>query len=180
MVRTFIAIDLAPEVRERMEGPQGILAGCRARLSLVKPGSIHITLKFLGEIDERTLGRVQEALSALRFDPFVISLAGVKGNPPPNPRVIWCEVGDGGGCRRLFQLVEGALSPLGIPREKRPYTPHATLARVKRPDPSLMPVLRNLTAEEFGSCPVRSIKLKKSTLTPSGPVYEDLLEVRCS
>jgi 2'-5' RNA ligase len=160
MVRTFIAIDLAPEVTERMRGPQGTLAGCRARLSLVKPASIHITLKFLGEIDER-------------------ALAGVKGNPPSSPRVIWCEVRDGGGCRRLFELVEDALAPLGIPREKRAYTPHATLARVKRFDPSLIPPLKSLGAGEFGSCPVRSIRLKKSTLTPEGPIYEDLLEVPC-
>jgi 2'-5' RNA ligase len=180
MVRTFIAIDLAPEVTERMRGPQGVLAGSRARLSVVAPASIHLTLKFLGEIDERTLGRVKEALSALRFTPFEISLAGVKGNPPPSPRVIWCEVRDAGGCRRLFELVEAALAPLGIPREKRAYTPHATIARVKRFDPSLLPPLKALAAEEFGSCPVHSIKLKKSTLTPAGPVYEDLLEVRCS
>jgi 2'-5' RNA ligase len=180
MVRTFIAIDLAPEVTERMRGPQGALAGCRARLSLVKPGSIHITLKFLGEIDEQALARVKEALSSIRFPPFEISLAGVKGNPPPSPRVIWCEVRDDGGCRRIFELVEKALAPLGIPREKRAYTPHATLARVKRFDPSLIPPLKSLAGEEFGSCPVRSIKLKKSTLTPAGPIYEDLLEVRCT
>ena len=180
MVRTFIAIDLAPEVRERMRGPQGALAGCRARLSLVKPPSIHITLKFLGEIDERTLERVKEALAAIRFEPFEVTIAGVKGNPPPSPRVIWCEVRDGGASRRLFQLVEESLAPLGIPRERRPYTPHATLARVKRPDASLIPVLRSLAGEEFGSCSVRSIKLKKSTLTPEGAIYEDLLEVPCS
>jgi 2'-5' RNA ligase len=179
MVRTFIAIDLAPEVRERMRGPQGALAGCRARLSVVAPASIHITLKFLGEIDERTLSRVKDALSAIRFAPFEISLAGVTGNPPPSPRVIWCEVRDDGGCRRLFELVEKALAPIGIPREKRGYTPHATLARVKRPDPSLIPVLASLEGEEFGSCPVRSIRLKKSTLTPAGAIYEDLLEVPC-
>jgi len=160
-----------------MRGPQEALAGCRARLSLVKPPAIHITLKFLGEIDEETLGKVKATLSALRFEPFEVSLVGVKGNPPPSPRVIWCEVRDTGGCRRLFQLVEEALAPLGIPREKRPYTPHATLARVKRFDSSLLPILKGLAPEEFGSCPVRSIKLKKSTLTPAGPIYEDLLEV---
>jgi 2'-5' RNA ligase len=179
MVRTFIAIDLAPEVRERMRGPQETLAGCRARLTVVKPPSIHITLKFLGEIDERTLGRVKEALSAIRFAPFEVSLGGVTGNPLASPRVIWCGVRDGGGCQRLFQLVEDALAPLGIPRERRPYTPHATLARVKRFDPSLLPVVKCLCDEEFGSYPVRAIKLKKSTLTPQGPVYEDLLEVGC-
>ena len=180
MVRTFIAIDLTPEVRERMRGPQGTLAGCKARLTVVKPASIHITLKFLGEIDEKTLGRVREALSAIRFEPFEISLCGVKGNPPSSPRVIWSEVRDAGGCGRLFALVEEALSPLGIQKEKRAYTPHATLARVKRFDPTLLPALRDLASEEFGSCPVRCIKLKKSTLAPAGPVYEDILEVPCA
>jgi 2'-5' RNA ligase len=180
MVRTFIAIDLAPEVRERMRGPQGRLAGCRARLTLVSPASIHITLKFLGEIDERALGRVKEALSGIRFEPFEIEVGGVRGNPPSSPRVVWSVVRDEGGCGRLFSLVEEALSPLGIPKEKRAYTPHATLARVKRFDPSLLPLLRDLAAEEFGSCPVRCIKLKKSTLSPSGPIYEDILEVPCA
>jgi 2'-5' RNA ligase len=179
MVRTFIAIDLTPEVREQMRGPQGRLASCHARLTMVAPPSIHITLKFLGEIDERDLGRVKEALSAIRFEPFEIAVGGVKGNPSSSPRVIWSEVRDEGGCGRLFRLVEEALLPLGFQKEKRAYTPHATLARVKRLDPSLLPLLRDLATEEFGSCPVRYIKLKKSTLTPAGPIYEDLLEVPC-
>ena len=180
MVRTFIAIDLTPEVRERMQGLQGILAGSRARLTIVKPDAIHITLKFLGEIDEKTCERVIKALSAIRFGPFEIALGGVTGNPPSFPRVIWSGVRDEGACGRIFALVEEALLPLGIPKEKRAYTPHATLARVKRFDPSLLPALKDLASEEFGSCPVRCIELKKSTLTPAGPVYEDIMEVRCT
>jgi 2'-5' RNA ligase len=180
MVRTFIAIDLAPEVRERMKGPQERLAGCRARLTLVSPPAIHITLKFLGEVDEKTLARVREALSAIRFTPFEVSVGGLMGNPSSSPRVIWSGVRDEGDCKKVFDLVEEALAPLGIPREKRAYTPHATLARVKRFDPTLLPVLRELASEEFGSCPVRCIRLKKSTLTPSGPIYEDILEVPCT
>ncbi|MDD1661663.1 MAG: RNA 2',3'-cyclic phosphodiesterase [Methanomicrobiales archaeon] len=163
-----------------MQGPQSVLAGCRARLTVVKPDSIHITLKFLGEIDEKALGRVKEALSRIRFTPFEITLGGVKGNPASFPRVIWSDVRDEGGCRNLFALVEEALAPLGIQKERRAYTPHATLARVKRFDPSLLPALKGLASEEFGSCPVACIKLKKSTLTPSGPVYEDMMEVRCA
>lgn len=163
-----------------MRGPQEILAGCRARLTVVRPDAIHITLKFLGEIDEKTLGRVREALSTIRFDPFEISVGGVKGNPPSSPRVIWSGVRDAGECGRLFALVEEALLPLGVPKEKRAYTPHATLARVKRFDSSLLPPLKSLAPEEFGSCPVRCIKLKKSILTPAGPIYEDIMEVRCA
>ena len=180
MVRTFIAIDLTPEVRERMRGPQGTLAGCRARLTVVKPDAIHITLKFLGEIDDETCEKVKRALSAIRFEPFEISLGGVKGNPPSFPRVVWSGVRVRGECGGLFALVEEALRPLGVAKEKRAYTPHATLARVKRFDPSLLPALKGLASEEFGSCPVRCIKLKKSTLTPAGPIYEDILEVRCA
>jgi len=163
-----------------MQGPQGVLAGCRARLSVVKPDAIHITLKFLGEIDEKTLARVKEALSAIRFEPFEVSVGGVKGNPPSFPRVIWSGVRDEGACGRVFARVEEALAPLGIPKERRAYTPHATLARVKRFDPSLLPVLKELAPEEFGSCEVRCIRLKKSTLTPTGPIYEDIMEVRCT
>ena len=163
-----------------MRGPQGALAGCRARLTVVKPDAIHITLKFLGEIDEKTLARVKEALSAIRFEPFEVSVGGVKGNPPSFPRVIWSGVRDEGACGRVFARVEEALAPLGIPKERRAYTPHATLARVKRFDPSLLPVLKELAPEEFGSCEVRCIRLKKSTLTPTGPIYEDIMEVRCT
>ncbi|HTY53445.1 MAG TPA: RNA 2',3'-cyclic phosphodiesterase, partial [Methanomicrobiales archaeon] len=98
MVRTFIAIDLAPEVRERMKGPQEKLGASRARLTLVKPPAIHITLKFLGEVDEKTLARVKEALSAIRFPALWVSVGGVKGNPSRSPRVIWSGVRDEGGC----------------------------------------------------------------------------------
>ncbi len=163
-----------------MKGPQDALAACRARLTLVAPPSIHITLKFLGEVDGNTLGRVKEALSCIRFHPFEVSLGRVKGNPPRDPRVIWAEVQDGGRCRELFGLVEEALSGIGIPRERRAYTPHATLARVKRSDPSLFPVLKCLEGEQFGSFTVSCLRLKKSTLTPRGPIYEDILEVPCT
>ena len=77
----------------------------------------------------------------------------------------------------LFRQVEEVLAPLGFARETRRFTPHATLARVKVPDPSLFTVLRAMDKTDYGDCMISGMKLKKSTLTPRGPVYEDLLEV---
>ena len=73
--------------------------------------------------------------------------------------------------------IDAALSPLGIAPETRRFLPHATIARVKVADPSLVPVLRRLEGTTYGRCTVTGLKLKESTLTPRGPVYEDLLEV---
>jgi 2'-5' RNA ligase len=78
---------------------------------------------------------------------------------------------------RLFWQVEEVLAPLGVERETRGFTPHATLARVKVPDPSLFTVLRAMDKTSYGDCMINGMKLKKSTLTPRGPLYEDLLEV---
>jgi 2'-5' RNA ligase len=73
--------------------------------------------------------------------------------------------------------VESVLAPLGFSRETRAFTPHATLARVKMADPSLFRCLEKLKDAPSGSCTVSGLKLKKSTLTPRGPVYEDIAEV---
>ena len=78
---------------------------------------------------------------------------------------------------QVFHQVEEALVPLGFTRETRRFTPHATVARVKSPDSSLFAAINQLDNREYGSCTISGLKLKKSTLTPQGPVYEDLLEV---
>ena len=178
MVRTFIAIDLPPEVTARVTSCQEILKQSGARLTLVEPGNIHITLKFLGEVEEAMLPPIAGALRSVRMYAFPIALNGVAGNPPQSPRVIWCNVQDAGQCARLHAMVEDALGPLEIPRDTRAYTPHATIARVKRFDPSLLGQVRAVAQTTFGTCTVPGITLKKSTLTPRGPIYENLTEVR--
>ena len=77
-----------------------------------------------------------------------------------------------------MRCTDAVLGPLGIAPEARRFTPHATIARVKSADPSLFTALKNLEGTGYGSCMVSGLKLKKSTLTPNGPIYEDLLEVK--
>ncbi|HNJ80770.1 MAG TPA: 2'-5' RNA ligase family protein, partial [Methanoregulaceae archaeon] len=70
--------------------------------------------------------------------------------------------------------------PLGFPRDDRPFRPHATLPRVKQGDPTLPGCIRSIPPGDLGACTVSGFLLKKSTLTPAGPIYETLLEVPAS
>lgn len=179
MVRLFVAIDLPCDITERFRVPQETLKKSRARLSLVNPGIVHLTLKFIGEVPEDRVERIREALSGVSFPPFPLKVGCVSADHPSRPRVVWCGISDEGKTALLHDLVEDALAPLGIPRDTRRFRAHATIARVKSFDPSLVPCLREAGVEEFGTCTVTSWQLKKSTLTPQGPVYETLLEVPC-
>ena len=180
MVRLFVAIDLPCEITEKFRSPQDALRKTRARLSFVNPSIIHLTLKFIGEVPDDRAAAIKDALSRVSFPAFDLHVGCVSANNPRQPRVIWSGITDDGKTVLLHGLVEDALAPLGIPRDDRPYRAHATLARVKRPDPSLAICLKDMPKEEFGTCRVTSWKLKKSTLTPQGPLYETLLEVPCA
>jgi RNA 2',3'-cyclic 3'-phosphodiesterase len=177
MVRAFVALELTGEIQDRLKEAQEKLRGCSARLTLVEPALIHITLKFLGEVAEKDLPQVSAAIRSVSFSPFPVTVGAVMVNNPKRPHTVWCSISDGGMGKNLFRQVEDVLAPLGFERETRGFTPHATLARVKVPDPSLFTAIRALDGITFGDCMIRGMKLKKSTLTPRGPVYEDLLEV---
>ena len=177
MVRAFVALELPVEIRDRLKGAQENLRQCSARLAFVEPALIHITLKFLGEVAEKDLPRVSEALRSVRFRQFPVTVGTVTVNNPKRPHTVWCTVIDGGEGKKLFSHVEEVLAPFGFEQETRMFTPHATLARVKTPDPSLFPVLRAMEGTTYGDCLIRGMKLKKSILTPRGPLYEDLMEV---
>lgn len=178
MARTFVALELSGEIRDRLSEAQTVLRTCSARLTFVDPPLIHITAKFLGEVNEKRLVQVQDALKTIAFTPFPVTAGAVTVNNLKRPHTVWCAIDDGGNGEQLLNLIEAALTPLGFPREERRFTPHATVARVKSPDPSLFTALSQLPNKTYGSCTVSGLKLKKSTLTPQGPVYEDLLEVR--
>jgi len=178
MARTFVALELSKAIREQLIEAQQVLRGCSARLTFVDPPLIHITAKFLGDVDEKQLVQVQDALKTIAFTPFPVTAGVVTVNNPRRPHTVWCAIDDGGKGEQLQNLIEAALTPLGFPREERRFTPHATVARVKSPDPSLFTALSQLRDKTYGSCTVSCLKLKESTLTPRGPVYEDLLEVK--
>ncbi len=144
MVRTFIALELSGEIRDTLKEAQQVLRGCSARLTFVDPALIHITVKFLGEVDGKKLVQVQDVLKTLSFTPFPVTAGMVTVNNPKRPHTVWCTIDDGGNGQQLLGLIEAGLSPLGFAREDRRFTPHATVARVKSPDPSLFSALDQL------------------------------------
>ncbi len=178
MVRVFVALELSGEIRSRLAEAQDTLRTCSARLTFVNPDLIHITAKFLGEVNAQQLPAIREALRSIPFRPFAISAGEVTVNNRERPRTVWSSIEDAGNGQQLLLAIDTALGPLDIEPETRRFTPHATVARVKVADPSLFIALRKLEGKTYGSCQVSSLKLKKSTLTPGGPVYEDLLEVK--
>ncbi|WP_292366109.1 MULTISPECIES: RNA 2',3'-cyclic phosphodiesterase [unclassified Methanoculleus] len=177
MVRTFVAIDLPEEIRERARESQEILRRSEGRLAIVDPANLHITVKFLGEVDPALIEPIVEALRTVRADPFEMTVGHAVCNPPRRPRVVWCDVADAGESAALARQVDDLLAPLGFSREKRPFRPHVTLARVKEFHPSQCREAASTPREPLGTCRVESIKLKKSMLTPRGSIYEDLAEV---
>jgi len=178
MTRSFIALELSNDIKDQLAIAQQTLRGCRARLTFVDPDLIHITVKFLGDVEDKKLRTVMDALAKVPFIPYPVTTGIVTVNNKNRPHTVWCTIKDTGESERLFRLIEDALAPLGFKRETRHFTPHATIARVKSFDPSLFAALNTLNAASYGSCRIHGMKLKKSTLLPQGPVYDDLMDVK--
>jgi 2'-5' RNA ligase len=179
-LRIFVAVDVADELRDSISRLQRRLQSTRADLKIVERENLHVTLRFIGEVDRAKVDEVMRRLSNLRFNSFKIHLRGVGVFPDlRRPRVIW--VGIEEGAQELARL-QGEVVRLTWDigeREDREFTPHITVARVRYGDVAeLAQVLREYSNFDFGVQLVDSVKLKRSTLTPRGPVYEDLLVVR--
>ncbi len=177
MVRAFVAIDLTEEIRNAFLELQEPLRGIRGGLRVVDPALLHMTLKFLGDVSEEAVPRIVSALQTVSFSPYEIHIGRISSNSRHRPRVIWADVDDDGRSAELAGVIEETLEPLGFAREKRPFRPHITVTRVKTFHPAIPSVLESLSSWEAGSMEVSRFFLKKSTLTPEGPIYETMAEV---
>lgn len=180
MIRSFIAIDLPQKTRENLAAIQDQLRQSQAGVRWVKPGSIHLTLKFLGNILPEQVDAIAAAVAQLVRDepPITLCAAGLGAFPSPRkPRVIW--VGLRGEVDRLANIqagLEKALEPLGFDRETRGFHPHLTIGRVKdrRRLQSLIEAMSTLELPEFNSFDGNEIILYKSDLRPTGAIYTKL------
>ena len=173
-MRCFVAVELPSPMREEIGRLQSRIA--TAGLRLVKPELVHVTIKFLGDVPEEDVGPVTEALGRVTFAPFSVQVLGMGAFPGRAVRVVW--LGLEGDFRELYQKVEQALKPLGFAPEVRGFSPHVTLGRVARPGAEMNRLLcariANFAGLDLGRFTVDRFYLKKSTLTPGGPIYEDL------
>jgi len=188
MIRTFIAVELNPTLKQAIAGVQeglkrelqGLAAG--VRLQWVRVDSIHLTLKFLGDIEQGRVGNILHVLEEVGrdYEPFSIDVKGFGVFPNLRaPRVLWMGLADQADVLiRLAGSIDAALAPLGFQIEPKPYSPHLTLARVKEQARIIANaltdsgVMRDVTSR--GTLPVQAMALMKSELTPSGSVYSRL------
>ena len=184
IIRAFIAVPVPEGVRAELARAASEVMGDIPTVRGVLAGSIHATLKFLGDFDLANLGRISELLRliAQKNQPFRLKVEGVGGFPNlDNPRVIFADlVGETDRIVRLAAEVDKAAAALKYPPEKRPYSPHLTLARVKAPKQLglLRKRLHTLENRSFGELPVEEIVLYRSDLRPDGARYTPLAGAR--
>jgi 2'-5' RNA ligase len=186
-MRLFVGIDITTEIRERISS---YIAGLQrefpsARAKWVKPESLHLTLKFIGESKDPE--KIQSILSRIQSPPFEVSFRSVGFFTPRSPRVFWAGVIASETLPTLANTIESALGSIGIPREPKDYTPHLTLARVGSGKPQGDPRDRNkptmitlrarvecLPQPDFGTMIAKEFFLYQSETLPSGPRYTKL------
>ena len=177
-IRSFIAVDVEEErVINQIRTVQRDLLATGADLKIVEPQNLHFTLHFLGDVNPSRITELSEILEEVDMPSFQVELEGLRCFRPSRPRVVW--IGVTRGAEQLIQLqgfLAARLRQHRFPVERRKYSPHITVARVRSGTnrSQLIRLLQQLDKHNFGQIQVNTVKLKKSTLTPRGPIYEDL------
>lgn len=179
-VRTFVAVELTPEIRTRANQLIGALRRVVADVRWSPPENMHLTLKFLGDVEVLEVPRVCDAVKQAVRDatPFNIEIRGAGAFPDSQrPRTVWLGVGEGAEeLARIHERLEAALAPLGFREECRRYRPHLTLGRVRDSQPGSS-FARALAAHETyaaGAMMVGEVAVVSSELSRSGSKYEVL------
>jgi 2'-5' RNA ligase len=181
-VRAFIAVELDSQLLPKVVQIQQEILAVGADIKAVEPENIHFTLKFLGEIPQTTVNEVIAQINKIDFRSFEIEIVGTGCFPNPrNPRVIWMGVTSGRDeFTKVARQLENYLREIGFRPEGERFSPHLTIGRVRsgRNKADLIKKLNETLNAEVGRMTVSTIKLKKSTLTPRGPIYATLHEIK--
>ena len=180
-VRCFVAVDIeGPDLLDSLVRAQDLLRGTGADLKAVERENIHLTMRFLGDVREGSLEELKGVVSEVDFEPIRAELRGLGAFPSlRRPRVVWVGLTKGADeLAEVFRRLESGLLGLGFKPEGRGFSPHITLARVRsgRNRESLAEQVSRNADEEFGEFTVRYIRLKKSVLTPKGPIYSTIAQ----
>ncbi|MCL4201077.1 MAG: RNA 2',3'-cyclic phosphodiesterase [Pirellulaceae bacterium] len=200
-IRTFVAVEISEAVRRRAARLIDLLRSGGGDVKWVEPENMHLTLQFLGDVEQADVPAVCQAVerAAAGFPPFEISLLGAGAFPHlGRPSTIWIGVvdavkesaqtpvaprGHGDGAKDLVALqraVQRALKPLGFPPERRAFHPHLTIGRIRRggaAPPSLVHCLREQQAFDAGSTTIDQVVVFASYLERSGPTYQAMSRI---
>ncbi len=177
-IRSFLAFELPVEIREQIRVISKELKKTALPVRWVKADNIHLTILFLGSVDEDTIGDIKEKVNVVvkGFSVFKIKLNAVGAFPHwKRPRVIWIGLnGDIGRLSDLRNELQEELKVLGFMPEKRPFRPHLTLGRFKGPidrDEDMKWILDRYRDINSDLYQLNELILYKSDLKPDGPVY---------
>lgn len=188
-IRAFVALSLTPDTRRRLVGAQDQLGDEQRRIKWVSYENLHLTMKFLGEVSPEVLKSVSDAVrTAATLSPVAsFTVRGLGVFPPRGtPRVIWAGVEERiPTLLDLQEKLEDGLGALGIAREKKRFSPHVTLGRVRSKPPldkgraagwiaRVEAFLERNADSVFGEEVIREIAVIRSHLGPKGPRYEEL------
>jgi 2'-5' RNA ligase len=179
--RAFISIDVEPS--EQMRNFHQVLKETNAQVKLVDLENTHLTVKFLGNTSENHVPEIVKFMDASveGMEPFSLSFKGTGAFPSLNHmKVVWIGVGNTDSMRSISEFLNDELTVLGYKKEKRRFSPHLTLGRVKggRNKDQLAQAIKDWMNQDFGEMEVTSIRLKKSVLSPQGPTYSTVHEAK--
>lgn len=180
-IRSFIAFDIGNEtVLKRIMDMQTVIAKAGADVKFVEPKNIHITIRFLGNIKQSMVERIYEAMQKIQFTPFNVKIHGIGAFPNLRyPRVLWAGITEGASqLQSIFNQLEPLLRNLGFKPDPKGFSPHLTIARVKsgRNKAELAKIVGENVDYDFGIVRAGCLRLKRSNLTPKGPIYSTLKE----
>ena len=182
LIRAFLALDIDNEtILKRVTGIQKLMLETGADLKTVKIQNVHVTIRFLGKIRHSMLDSICEEMKKVQFSPFNLKITGIGAFPSINyPRVVWAGITDGRDrIKKIFDQLEPLLCQLGFNSDKKGFKSHITIARVKtgKNKKQLSEFISKNAKYDFGNIEIECLKLKKSDLTPNGPVYSTLRSI---
>ncbi|MFL6858967.1 MAG: RNA 2',3'-cyclic phosphodiesterase [Allosphingosinicella sp.] len=171
MQRLFVAIRPPLDIRERLLAAMGGVSGARWQ----DEDQLHLTLRFIGEVDRHAARDVDAALAAVHHPRFEMALAGLGSfERRGEPVALWAGVAPHEPLKALHNKIDQALSRAGLEAERRAYTPHITLARLPRGSGSVRGAIETNGGLASPPFPVEEFSLFESRLTPEGPLYTRL------
>lgn len=184
MIRAFIAVEIDPPNKQKLSELISLLKKTDTDVKWVNENQMHLTLKFLGDIEETKVGGVSRALESIikDFKKFTISFSKIGAFPNINkPRVIWIGIDEGKDTLKLLaDKIDSELGKIGFEKEKREFKSHLTLGRVRsiKNISELADLIQKTDFQSQDKIKISSLILFQSTLTPKGAIYAPLAEIR--
>jgi 2'-5' RNA ligase len=177
-MRLFVALEIPSAVRENLSELLKSLRSMSPQIRWARPENLHVTLKFIGEVSEARLAGIRGALVGVgSHQPVTLEFRGLGFFPnEKHPRVFWAGIDASPNLKTLAADIDAATEKLGIPVEKRPFSPHLTLARFESPrlPEKLRASIQENVGCDFGALRTNRFHLIESKLKPSGAEYTTL------